>query len=581
MTRVSRTAGSEWTTAEQILALLAQHGVEFLFLNPGTDTAPFQEAMTSLPARGVRIPRVVPCSHEAVALAAAHGYWKVTGRPQCVVVHVDVGTQNLGAMVHDAFRDRAGVVLIAGKAPYGEDPDVPGGRSNPIHWHQDVPDQAGIVRGYAKWSMEITRPDVVARCVGRAVQIATAPVAGPTYLTVSRDVLMEPAVVREDEAAGYAVPAPPPVGTDELRRISGLVAGAERPLVLTARVGRQPRAVAALARLADLVGLRVGGRPEALNIPWSHPLHLRSPEATQRAVAEADVILVVECDVPWIPRRVRPAADARVVHIDPDPVKADMPLWSFPAELAVMADGATALEQLVGALAAMSAEDPELAVRWSTRREAVLGAAGSNGNRQKAAVTEARGMAMPTPAAAVAALSELLSPEDIVLEEAVTNAAVVHEHLERSTPGTFLEAGGPGLGWALGGAVGVKLARPGRVVAAIVGDGSFQFGVPTAALALAAEADTPFLTVILDNEGYRASRLPVLELFPDGAAAAAGSVAGTRFARPPHFAGVAEACHAYGEQVTTTAELSGAFKRGLAAVAEGRSAVIDVVVGGQ
>ncbi|MGH3296489.1 MAG: thiamine pyrophosphate-binding protein, partial [Trebonia sp.] len=180
------------TTAEHLVYLLAAHGIEYLFLNPGTDTAPVQEAVYALADAGLPVPVVLTSTFESVSLAAAHAYWKMTERPQAVFVHVDAGTQNLGAMVHNVMRDRAGVVVIAGKTPYGEDPGPSGGRSRPIQWQQDVPDQPGIVRGYAKWVQEITRPEMLDRAIGRAVQVAASAPAGLAYLTVSRDVLMDP-----------------------------------------------------------------------------------------------------------------------------------------------------------------------------------------------------------------------------------------------------------------------------------------------------------------------------------------------------------------------------------------------------
>src|SRR5437868_8837373 len=81
--------------AEAVLQLLVACGVDHIFLNPGTDTAPLQEALVALQADGERVPRLVQCLYENVAIAAAHGYFQVTRRPQLVVVHVDVGTQNL------------------------------------------------------------------------------------------------------------------------------------------------------------------------------------------------------------------------------------------------------------------------------------------------------------------------------------------------------------------------------------------------------------------------------------------------------------------------------------------------------
>ncbi|MCO5993418.1 thiamine pyrophosphate-requiring protein [Actinoallomurus rhizosphaericola] len=549
------------TTAEHLLWLLHQHGVDHLFLNPGTDSAPLQEAAVTLAEAGVGMPQIITCTFESVALAAAHGYWQVTGRPQAVFVHVDVGTQNLGAMVHNAMRDRAGVVVIAGKTPYGEDPDSPGGRSHTIHWQQDVPDQAGVVRAYAKWSLEVTRPDVLPRAIGRAVQVARSGRPGPAYLMVSRDVLMDPPATEPGRTDRYAVPGPPAADAGTVRRIADLLTTAERPLLITSRTGRRPGGFEAVTRLAERAGVRVIDTPESgcLNIATSHPMHVRSAGAARRAVGEADLIIVADCDVPWIPKFVRPAADATVVLIDMDPVKDDMPLWTFPVDLAVAAPGAVVLDQVAAALGDL---DPAAKWRGAGAAEEPAASAGADDAIVAREVFEA--------------LNAVLRADDIVVEEAVTNAGTLHETLERSLPGTMAGTGSPGLGWGLGGAVGVKLAAPDQRVITVVGDGSFMFGVPTAALCLAAEAGAPILAVVLNNDGYKASRMPVFELFPEGRSAARGDAVGTRFQSPPDFAAVARACHAHGESVADRADLVPALQRALKALEAGRSAVVDV-----
>lgn len=562
------------TTAEHLLWLLHEHGVDHLFLNPGTDSAPLQEAAATLAEAGVAIPQIVTCTFESVSLAAAHGYWQMTGRPQCVFVHVDVGTQNLGAMMHNALRDRAGVVVIAGKTPYGEDPDSPGGRSHVIHWQQDVPDQAGIVRGYAKWSLEVTRPDVLSRAVGRAVQMARGGRPGPAYLMISRDVLMDPPATRPGRTGGFAVPQGPVADAKTVRRIAGLLAEAERPLLITSRTGRRPGGFAAVTRLADLAGVRVVDTPESgcLNISTEHPMRVPSAEAARRLVAEADLILVSDCDVPWVPKLVRPREDAVIVHIDADPLKEDMPLWTFPADLSVAADGATVLEQVAAVL-----EPADASRTWAGLGDEPVASA---------AVTHAPGGA-DTPDGAggavaarevIEALNTVLREDDIVVEEAVTNANVLHDVLRRTRAATLGGSGSPGLGWGLGGAIGIKMASPGQRVVAVVGDGSFMFGVPTAALCLAAEAGAPIVVVVLNNDGYRASRLPVFELFPEGRSARRGDAVGTRFQSAPDFAAVARACHAHGERVDDRTELVPALQRAMKALEAGRSAVVDVHV---
>ncbi len=560
------------TTAEHLVYLLGAHGIEYLFLNPGTDTAPVQEAVYTLTEAGLPVPTVLMSTFESVSLAAAHAYWNMTGRPQAVFVHVDAGTQNLGAMVHNVLRGRAGVIVIAGKTPYGEEEGPSGGRNAPIQWLQDVPDQPGIIRGYAKWVQEVTRPDMLDRAIGRAVQVAASSPAGMAYLTVSRDLLMDPPRLDHSRVTGFPVPVPPAADPVAVQRIAAALAVAQAPVLVTSRVGRTEAGFTAVTALADLAGLPVTGRLDtgAVNISSLHPASLPNQVAAAAAVSAADVILVVESDVPWLPAKVTLRADVQVFHVDPDPAKVSMPLWSYPVDVAVQADGAAGLAAITAELAGIAAAKPEVAERLADRVAA---------QRERAA---ARPGPEPlegplTPRGVMTGLNQVIDAEDIVVEESVTNAAAVYEGLERTRPGTLTGPWAPGLGWALGGALGVKLARPDRRVITVTGDGAFLFGVPTSALMMAAEWGTPFLAVILNNKGYRASRLPVYGLFPEGASARRKTAVGTRFSWAPDYPALAAACHAHGERVEKAEELVPALRRALEAVDAGRAAVVECV----
>ncbi|HEU5334273.1 MAG TPA: thiamine pyrophosphate-requiring protein [Actinocrinis sp.] len=560
------------TTAEHLVSLLAAHGVEYLFLNPGTDTAPVQEAVYSLAEAGQPAPKVLLSTFESVSLAAAHAYWKMTGRPQAIFVHVDAGTQNLGAQVHNVLRDRAGVIVIAGKTPYGQEADVPGARNAPIQWQQDVPDQPGIIRGYAKWIQEITRPEMLDRAIGRAVQVAASSPAGLAYLTVSRDVLMDPPRLDHSRVAGFPVSVPPAPAPDAVARIAAALAAAATPVLVTSRAGRTAEGFAAVEALADLAGLPVTGRLEGgpVNISSRHPANVAGRAEGAAVISAADVILVVESDVPWLPAAVTLREGVQVFHVDPDPAKASMPLWSYPVDVAVQADGPAALAAIVAELGRIAESQPTVAQRLADRSARL---------RERTQAPAERADSGPlTPFGVMAALSEVIDAEDIVIEEAVTNAEAVYKGLERTRQGTLTGPAAPGLGWALGGSLGVKLARPDRRVIAITGDGSFLFGVPTSALMMAAEWGTPFLAVILNNGGYRASRLPVYGLFPDGVSAQRRTVVGTRFTRAPDYPALAAACHAHGERVEKAEDLVPALRRALAVVDGGQAAVIECVV---
>src|SRR5579871_1813972 len=234
------------TGAEAILQLLVASGVEYVFLNPGTDTAPIQEALVALAGDGERVPTLVPCLYENVAMAAAHGYFLVTRKPQLVVVHVDVGTQNLGGNVHDAMRGQAGVVVLAGRSPYTVDGTVPGSRDRPIQWQQDVTDQIGILRGYAKWSHELGRVDTLYQLIPRAVQIAASEPCGPVYMTAAREVLMQPPEGNQVDLgmANRARPLVTPTGDPRaLEELAGWLVQAENPLAIVGNLGRHLEAV--------------------------------------------------------------------------------------------------------------------------------------------------------------------------------------------------------------------------------------------------------------------------------------------------------------------------------------------------
>ena len=558
--------------AEALIQLFVSEGVDYLFLCPGTDTAPLQEALVALEASGQRVPKVVPCLYENVALAAAHGYFQVTGRPQVAVVHVDVGTQNLGGNLHNCQRGHGGVVILAGRAPYTVDGDVPGARSIAIQWLQDQPDQIGIVRNYVKWSTELARTDTLHRAVPRAFQMAASEPAGPVYMMVAREVLMQPMDGVSLGVSRRTKPLVAPAGDPSvLEEIARWLVDAAAPLVVTGYTGRQAEAVGGLVALAELLSLPVADVGGYVSFPTSHRLFVT---ATPERIAAADVILLLDVDVPWIPKYARPSPDARIAHIDIDPIKQSMPMWGFPVDLPVVASTAKALPALRSAAEAMAT--PERRAFWEARTPESSTDASHRRRTSTLKVGPSSGTSELESVAAV--IEGAVSDDTLVLDEAVTSSETLRRCMRRDRPGSWLHSGAPGLGWALGAAIGAKLAAPSRDVVAVTGDGAFVFGSPIAALWAAQQANAPFLTVILNNRGYRASQTPVVELFPDGVSVKTDSFPGVRFPTPPDYAALARSCHAYGEQVEAVAELAGALERGLAATRRGQAAVLDVLL---
>src|SRR5215470_5729252 len=159
------------TAADVILASLHRHGIEFFFANPGTDFPAIVEGFARARMRDGEVPRPILVPHENLAVAMAHGAYLMTGRPQAVMVHVNVGTANTLNNLINLSRDRIPVLLAAGRTPITEHGTF-GARNRPIHWAQEMFDQAGMLREVVKWDYELRVPEQVGDVVSRAYEVA-------------------------------------------------------------------------------------------------------------------------------------------------------------------------------------------------------------------------------------------------------------------------------------------------------------------------------------------------------------------------------------------------------------------------
>ena len=564
-------------SAEAYVRALIAHGVECLFMNPGTDTIPIQEALSKLEQLGEPVPRTVLCLFELVALAAAHGYYQATGRPQAVLVHVDVGTQNLGGMLHNAQRGRAAVLIAAGRTPYTTDSSQRGTRDTYIHWLQEQFDQHGIVRNFVKWDYELRRPEQMGEVIARALQIAASDPPGPVYLTLPREVLMTEVGDVKQPAPELTAPARLGAGDpDALRDVAQHLVRSERPVVLTSTSGRTRQGFEALVKLATLLALPVVERRERTNFPTSHPLHQGFQPGP--FVETADVILVVDSDVPYIPTQVTPRSDTTIVQIDVDPIKERIPLWSFPLTSAIRADSARALELVAGYAAELLTDGDK--ARIETRRAELTA---RHNERRAARKASAQAMQNTRPLTAEwlgYCIGQLQreAPECVFVDESLTSHVAVWNHVDTDEPGTMFGSGGSSLGWGLGAALGIKLARPDRPVVLVVGDGSFIFGEPLAAIWASQMNQAPILAIVFNNGAYNANKAPLISAYPKGYSVQGRHFVGTDLAPSPRYDLLAAVVGAVGERVEDPVEVLPALRRGLEHVRAGRSVILDVIL---
>ena len=556
------------------IELLNAHGVDYIFMNPGSGSAPIQESIAKFNAQGHRTPKLILCLHESVAMAAAHGYFMLTGRPQVVLVHVDVGTQNIGANLHNAQRGRAGVIVCAGRSPYTVDGSLPGGRSRYIHWIQEQFNQANIVQDYVKWHYELTCRENLQVAVQRAFQVAGTEPAGPVYLTLPREVLMEKMeapIMGPQRAPAISTQAADP---ESLSRAAQWLIEAGRPLILVAYAGRNPKAVAALVKLAETLAAPVVESRHRVNFPSGHPLHLGF--WATRYLQQADCVLILDHDVPWVPAQGQPPSDCRIIHVDIDPLKRDIPIWGFPVDLAIQADTSQAMAGLADEVERRLS--PADRTRIETRRRVVTAEHQMQraGWRQRALDLATRQPIAPEWAAYC--LSEIVDDDTVVVSEAVSNNPVLWHYLQLDTPGTYYQSLGSGLGWGLGAALGAKLASPSKTIICTVGDGSWVFGSPIVAYWAAEQNRSPFLTVIFNNQAYAATTEAILGIAPEGYARKTGNYPGCDLPKPPLYSKVAEAMGLWAVTVDDPAKLQSVLREALDEVRRGRSALVDICV---
>jgi len=567
-----------YTTSTAFLEALAEAGVKYVFANLGSDHPGLIEALAQAKAEGRsgELPRIIVCPHETVALSAAHAYAMVTGEPQAVVVHVDSGTQNIGGAVNNAMRGRVPVLIFAGLVPFTQHGELPGGRTEFIQWIQDVRDQRGILRNYVKYDTEIRTGKNVKQLVHRALQIARSEPSGPVYLVGTREVMEEPVEPYPGDPAGYGTVVPAALAPEAVAEIATALAGARHPLIVTSYLGRDPSAVQKLVELAELLAIPVvEAMAYHVNFPAGHPLHagFQYHSVGQNPVlAEADVILVIDSDVPWIPAVNKPAPDAAIYYVDIDPLKSQIQLWDVPARRFAAANSKLATEQIAQFVRVNGlADEAALASRRAAaaaRHQRALAA-------QEAAEQPADGVI--TAEYLTACLRRLLDGEDaLVLHEVVTSSRAVAEHLRPSRPGSVLHHGGGYLGWAGGAAVGAKLACPERTVVSLVGDGSFLLSVPASAFWVQRRYGTPALTVVYDNRGWAGPKFSTLHVHPSGAAAAADDFHVSLEPEVDLPAVALAAGAGFGAAVSDPEELPRVLKEALEVVHAGRSAVVSV-----
>jgi len=551
----------EQTGAESLLDGLSLSGIQYMFANAGTDFPPIIEALARRDPSAAPVALTIP--HETAAVAMAHGAYLVTGRAQAVMVHVNVGLANSVMGVINAASDNIPMLVMSGRTPISER-GRKGARMTPIQYGQEMFDQTSLVRDLVKYSYEMRYPEQGKQLVMRAMSLATSEPQGPVYLSLPKEPLSE--IVPETTQTHHPMPPsatkilPDPEAIIKLAR---LLETASNPVIICQRGDTEGRLSKALSTLAAKHGIAVFEPFLLRNVLHSNDPALQGYHAS--GPSDADLIIVLDSDTPWIEATNAPGPETIVVHIGPDPHFARMPVRGFRTDLAISSDSVEAILAVDRAARAPSA---------AGQRSKAL-AQSATQRRDAAQVKAKAGDTNPMSAEWIShCVSEIMDEEAVAFSE----LGLLPAYMTLKGPNRlFNNVHAGGLGWAMPAALGAQLMRPDRLTIACMGDGSYMFANPVACHQIAEALRLPILTIIKNNAMWNAVRRSVVNGYPDGSAAMSNTVPLTSLEPLPDFAAIARASRAHAERIEDGRELPAALQRAVGIIrTEKRQVLLDL-----
>ena len=496
----------------------------------------------------------------------AHGFYRVTRRPQALMLHVSVGTANGVMGLMNAARDQVPVFFTAGRTPLFEEGGRRGSRSGDINWAQEMYDQAGMVREFVKWDYELRDGINVESVVDRAIAIMSAAPAGPIYLTLPREVLAQPLDGIEIADGPATLPSgsfPDPAAVTALAR---KIADAELPVIVTQASGADPATVPLLAALCERYAIaHVNRNSRTLNLPASHPMNLGS--TPDSVYPEADTLLFLESDVPWLERTGKPRPDAFIAQAGTDPALHRLPDADVPRRSAAhdrrrgAADRARPRARNRRRDAPAGERRARIAGLRAQAEDAVAGRPPTRAARRPN--LEGLSLAVPRPRP-----SGERDPRERVLGGVRSDAFRRARHVDDAPAGRRLGLGFSGR--ARRQASRTRTRRDMRGRRRVV-----YLRQPGGLSSSSAMHALPIVTVVFNNEWWSAVHMATLGVYPDTHAAAYKKTPLSDISPSPAYERVCEAAGGYGERVTEREQLVPALKRALDVVRNEKRQVFE------
>ncbi|HEX3952420.1 MAG TPA: thiamine pyrophosphate-binding protein [Stellaceae bacterium] len=560
-------AGDYWGS-DAIALMLRELHLPYVALNPGASYRGLHDSLVNL--LGNSEPQMLLCLHEEHAVAIAHGYAKVTGRPMGAIVHSNVGLMHATMAIFNAWCDRVPVFVLGATGP------VDAAKRRPwIDWIHTSQDQGALVRQYTKWDDQPASVPAAAESLLRAHRMMMTAPRGPVYVCLDA-ALQESRIGALPPLPDAARFRPPPTVAPDpamAAAAAAMLGAAERPLILVGRVSRGEAEWQRRVQLAEALGAVVLTDAKAgAGFPSRHAQHgppagnNPSTEACE-LLRQADLILSLDwVDLAGVLKAAHgdAAVQGKVVLCSQDHLVHNG--WSMDYQGLPPVDLHLAVEPDI-AVAALLPLLPQRQPGWTGRT--------------------------PTPPTQLPAPSgDAIAPLMLAaaLREAIGNrpACLIRSPLAWAN-NTWdvahpLDAiggdGGGGIGGGPGMAVGAALALrgSGRLPVAVLGDGDFLMGVT--ALWTAVHYGVPLLVVVSNNNSFFNDELHQDRMARQRGRPVANRWIGQRIADPEPDLGMlarAQGGEGFGP-ICRPGELPRALRDAIACVDAGGVAVVDVRV---
>jgi len=560
-------------------------GFEYMCSNPGSSFRSLHESLINY--GGNKAPEFITCCHEESAVAMAHGYFKIEGKPLLVLAHGTVGLQHASMAIYNAWCDRVPLMVILGNTL-----DVTLRRPG-AEWQHSVQDAAAMVRDYVKWDDNPVSLQHFAESAVRAYKISMTPPSEPVVLVADLGLQEDP--IRNEKALRIpklTVPTPPVGDLAAVKETAKLLVNAENPVIVADRLARTPNGITLLVELAELLQSAVINPGVRMNFPSRHPLNQTDRRA--QTIVGADVIVGLELTDFWgvvneyrdaQVRNSRPLAkpSAKLVSITAGDLYVRSNYQDFQrmpeVDIAISGDGEATLPFLIEECRKLVTDDRRRA--FEARGGKLAEAHAQQREAAKLAASYAWDASPVSTGRMAAELWNIIKDEDWSFVSDTEHSSrwplrlwdlKKHYHYIGG-------AGGAGIGYGAPAALGAALANKkyGRLTVAIQDDGDLMYA--PGILWTAAHHKIPLLSVMHNNRGYHQEMMHIQRLANRHQRGLDKMDIGVTLKDPPiDYATVAKGMGVYGQgPITDPKDLGPALKRAVEVVKKGEPALVDVV----